>query len=324
MIRRGGNVSMIGDITGLELRLLDYFRTLCKELNFTRASEVLGISQPTLSNQIKLLEDRLGTLLFHRIGKKVYISQSGYILLEHTEKVFGELEQVTIKVQELQGLNRGKIAIGCSGNHLVTPSVMAFHKKHSDIEVSVFDSSTENLTEAVLNNQLDLAVVFMTIPEKRLKIIHLFDDELCLVVSSQHRLNDQKTISLNEIQSIDLALLPQSLYIRKLIDSYCHQKGFIVKPKLELSQLESLRYFVLDHMTAAILPKSYLLLVSDPEHRIISITNPPLPIPIRIIYREESFSDPTINAFIRHLKEDYLKLESFNFNRFEAFNFNSN
>ena len=50
---------MIGDVTGLELRLLDYFRTLCKELNFTRASEVLGISQPTLSHQIRLLEDRL-------------------------------------------------------------------------------------------------------------------------------------------------------------------------------------------------------------------------------------------------------------------------
>ena len=52
----------------------------------------------------------------------MYISQSGYILLEHTEKVFGELEQATIKVQELKGLNRGKIAIGCSGNHLVTAS----------------------------------------------------------------------------------------------------------------------------------------------------------------------------------------------------------
>ena len=77
-------------------------------------------------------------------------------------------------------------------------------------------------------------------------------------------------------------------------------------------------------MTATILPKSYLLLIADPELRIIPITNPPLPIPIRIVYREESFSDPTINAFISHLKEDYLKLESFNFNRYEAFNFNSN
>ena len=64
---------MIGDVTGLELRLLDYFRTLCKELNFTRASEVLGISQPTLSHQIRLLEDRLETQLFHRIGKKVHM-----------------------------------------------------------------------------------------------------------------------------------------------------------------------------------------------------------------------------------------------------------
>lgn len=315
---------MIGDVTGLELRLLDYFRTLCKELNFTRASEVLGISQPTLSHQIRLLEDRLETQLFHRIGKKVHMSQSGYILLEHTEKVFGELEQVTIKVQELQGLNRGKIAIGCSGNHLVTASVMAFHKHYSEIEISVFDSSTESIIEAVLNNQLDVGVVFKSSSDKRIKMLHLFDDELCLVVSSKHRLNDKKTILLDELQSIDLALLPQNFYIRKLIDSYCHQKGFIVKPKLELSQIEPLRYFVLDHMTATILPKSYLLLIADPELRIIPITNPTHREPISIVFREESFSDPTVNAFISHLKEDYLKLEASNFNRYEAFNFNSN
>lgn len=314
---------MIGDITGLELRLLEYFRTLCKELNFTRASEVLGISQPTLSHQIRLLEGRLGTQLFHRIGKKLYISQAGYILQEHTEKVFYELEQVTNKVQELHGLNRGKISIGCSGNHLVTPSIMAFHKHYPEIEVSIFDSSTANIIEAVLNNQLDIGVVFMSFPPvKRLKMMHLFDDELCLVVSSQHRLNEQKTISLLELQSIDLALLPQSFNIRKLIDSYCHQKGFILKPKLELSHMEPLRYFVLDHMTATILPKSYLLLIADPELRIIPIINPTHREPIGIVYREESFSNPTINKFRSHLKEDYLKLEASNFNR-EVFNFNS-
>jgi LysR family transcriptional regulator, cyn operon transcriptional activator len=304
---------MIGDLTGLELRLLEYFRTLCKELNFTRAAEVLRISQPTLSHQIKLLEDRLGTQLFHRIGKKVHISQSGYILLEHAEKVFYELEQATIKVQELQGLTRGKISIGCAGNHLVTPSVMKFHKHYPEIEFSIFDSSTENIIEAVLKNQLDIGVVFSpSPPEQRLKTMHLFDEELCLVVSSQHKLNEQKTISLNEIQSLGLALLPKGFFIRQLIDSYCQQKGFILKPKLELTHLESLRYFVYDHETATILPKSYLLLVSDLEHRIISIVNPSHRESIGVVFREESFSDPTINAFIRHLKEDYLKMEAFN------------
>src|SRR4051812_37770212 len=104
----------------MEIQLLEYFMAICESLHFTKAAEKLRISQPTLSHQIKLLEDRLGTPLFERVGKKVFITQAGKCLLEHSERIFFELDQVDIKIKEIRGLQRGKLTIGCSGTHLLT------------------------------------------------------------------------------------------------------------------------------------------------------------------------------------------------------------
>src|SRR4051794_11976840 len=111
----------------VDYRLLVYFLAVCEELHFTKAAEKLGISQPTLSQQIRLLEDRVGSPLFQRIGKKIYVTEAGEILRKHSRNIFHELEQAQMAMNELQGMQRGRLRIGCSGNHLLTATIMTFH-----------------------------------------------------------------------------------------------------------------------------------------------------------------------------------------------------
>src|SRR3954468_3614981 len=149
----------------MEIRLLEYFLAVCEELHFTKAAEKLRISQPTLSQQIRLLEDRLGTKLFKRVGKKVYIADSGKILLDHTLRIFNELEQAQIKINELEGLKRGNLTIGCSGNHLLREFVISFHQQYPGIQLSILELPTEETRLRLLKNQLDLGIVYLPLED---------------------------------------------------------------------------------------------------------------------------------------------------------------
>ncbi len=96
----------------IELRHLRYFLAVAEAAHFTRAAEAIYVSQPTLSQQIKQLEADLGTTLFDRIGKRVMLTEAGKILQAHAQRIFTELEQAQQAIQELEGLQRGELAVG--------------------------------------------------------------------------------------------------------------------------------------------------------------------------------------------------------------------
>jgi len=264
---------------------------LCEELHFTRAAEKLGISQPTLSHQIRLLEDRLNTRLFQRIGKKVYVTQSGQILLDHSRRIFYELDQATTEIRELQGLLRGKLSIGCSGNHILTSTILSFHQQYPGIELSIMDSRSEDIIDALLNNHLDLGVVFLSNEDDRLEYIPLFDEQFLLVVSVNHELADLPSIPCERLKSIPLALAPEAYRIRRFIEDECRALGFRLSPKLELSSLESLRRIVDTNTIATILTKSYMATIDDPNIRQIPITDPVIRKTVVVVYRKDAFID---------------------------------
>jgi len=117
----------------VELKQLEYFMTLSQELHFTRAAEKLSITQPSLSQQIRLLEHEIGMPLFDRVGKKTMLTEAGRALLHHGYNVFHELSQARAVISELQALKRGTLKIGALltvVNYLLPPTVMRFHNSY--------------------------------------------------------------------------------------------------------------------------------------------------------------------------------------------------
>lgn len=129
----------------MEHRLLTYFLMVCEELHFTCAAERLSISQPTISHQIQLLEHQVGMPLFTFIGKKIYLSEAGQILRNHALNAFQELDQARVAIGELRGMKRGRLRIGCAGNHLLLPAIAAFHRRYPEIEISVQELARRKL-----------------------------------------------------------------------------------------------------------------------------------------------------------------------------------
>ena len=292
-----------GDI--VELRLLEYFIVLCEQLHFTKAAEKLRISQPTLSHQIKLLEGYIGTPLFERVGKKIFITQAGIVLLEHSNKIFYELNQADIKIKEIQNLKRGNLSIGCSGNHLITSPVISFNKQFPEIELSIQALTTQETITGILNNKIDLGVIFSDMHNEHIKFIPLFTEEFYLAVSTHHELSHRDSIDFKELKNIQLTFLPQRYFIRKLIDTLCEEEGFAIHPKIELTSLDSLYQMVQFNEIATILPKSYIESINDPYIKQLSIIHPTPQKTIGLVYRKDAYIDATMGIFIKHLLQNY-------------------
>lgn len=293
----------------MEHRLLEYFIAVGENLHFTKAAERLGITQPTLSHQIRLLEQELGTALIQRIGKKNYLTQAGAILLEHARRVVYEVEQAKLQIGQITGVQRGQLRIGCSGNHLLEDKLISFHRQYPGIELTVLELATEETRAGLLANQLDLGVVFLPLQDEQIVSRPLFDEALVLVVSSEHAYAELPEVTLEQVAQLPLVLFPPKFYVRQLLDTACADQGIEIRPVMELSTMESQVQMVIHHVGGTVLPGSYARTLTSTNRR-GGITVVPLaqPVPhknVGLVYRRSTFMDPTLQAFIDHLTEDH-------------------
>ncbi|WP_259455600.1 LysR family transcriptional regulator [Bacillus sp. PK3_68] len=165
----------------MELRQLEYFMTLCEELHFTRASEKIGISQPTLSLQIRAIEQELGTPLFDRIGKRIALTEAGAILLKNCKGMFRNLENALHEIEELREYQGGTVAVGVLPAELdyrFTPLFIDFYKRFPNIHLNL-SASTVEITKQVLDNEVDIGITLLLSQDSRLVSLPFIAKSMC-------------------------------------------------------------------------------------------------------------------------------------------------
>lgn len=288
----------------MELKQLEYFMTLCQELNFTRAADKLGITQPSLSQQIRLLEHEIGMPLFDRIGKRTMITEAGHTLLHHSYNVFHELAQARAAISELQGLSRGRLKVGVLltvVNYLLPPTVIEFHQRYPKVELSVFGMPTGDIFDGLMKNELDLGIVFLAMEHEDLTTIPLYTEKLALGVPVDHPLAKERYVTLDILRDTPSILLPNTYYVRKLIDEKCSVLGFTPQPVLEMTTMESILNMVGQGVGVTILSKGYLDYISDKRIRTIPIQEPDLTTQIGIVHRKNKYMCAASRVFMELL-----------------------
>ncbi|MCX2825059.1 LysR family transcriptional regulator [Bacillus pseudomycoides] len=290
----------------IELRQLEYFVAVSNELHFTKAAEKLNISQPSLSQQIRALEHEIGMPLFDRIGKKISLTEAGRILLSHSKKVFHEVEQAYAAIQDLNGLQQGKLTIGAlltTVNYLLPPAILNFNELYPNIELSVLGLRTGEIREKLLQNELDIGITFLPVQDKEIISIPLYQNELTLVVPTNHELTQHTTVTMGVLQKYPIILLPKNFFLTQLIRSHCQNFNFTPKPILEISTMESLIHMVSKGMGITVLPKPYIDFLQSNSIQAIKIKNPTATIEIGIIYRKDKYMCAATRMFIEQLQK---------------------
>ncbi|WP_141529515.1 LysR family transcriptional regulator, partial [Bacillus sp. AFS001701] len=282
-----------------ELRELEYFIAICEELHFTRAAEKLGISQPALSRQMRALEDRLGVRLFDRLGKKIAITEAGKILQEESEKIFSNIKYIYEQIGELQKVKRGKLIIGAMSEELSQLASVIFleiHRMHPYLQMKIIMS--DNIEDRVIQNEIDIALTHMPLENEQLTNIPLYNEEFYLVVPFDHHLAEREKVDFEEIKDIQLVLSPKNHNCRKLIDDTATSMGFVFKPIIELTDVNSILSIVKAGIGATILPNTLLTSENSETLKVIKIVNPVITKEIAIVHHKEKYIGSAARNFI--------------------------
>lgn len=283
---------------------MECFIAVCEELHFTRAAEKLGIAQPSLSQQIRNLEDEFGTPLIDRIGKKNVITEAGTILLQHCYNVFHELAQAKMAIRDLQGLQRGSLKAGAllSAIHSVLPSsVAAFRLAYPNIRLSLQTMRNQEIYEQLLHNELDLGIAYLMETHESLESVRLYTETLSLAAPADHPVVQVNEVTLAILQETPSILLPDSYYVRQRINEACRTFDFVPAPVLEMSSVDSILAMVLQGIGVTVLPSSYLAHRNSPAIRVIPISVPAVLSEVGILYRKNKFLCTASRAFIDQL-----------------------
>jgi LysR family cyn operon transcriptional activator len=283
----------------MEIRQLEYFMTTCEELHFTRAADKLGITQPTLSHQIKAIEDELGIRLFDRIGKKIMISEAGMILYQHCHRALGSLASARDQIKELQKIERGTLSIGALPgelNELASSLLIDFHRSYPNIRIKLI--ANDDVVERVLKNELDLAISILPVEHDKLAFKPLYRETFFFVTTVNHPLASYPQINFEELVTTPIVMFPETHRCRQLIDLTCQDAGLELKPFIETTTIDSLFNLVRSGTGATILSKTLIEMYQHKDLIIIPIVNPKLCREVGIVYHKDKYLGQAASGFI--------------------------
>ncbi|MFP3372403.1 transcriptional regulator CynR [Pseudomonas sp. SIMBA_068] len=238
-------------------RHIQYFIAVANHRSFTRAAAALHVSQPALSQQVRQLEESLGTTLFDRSGRTTRLTDAGEVYLRYAKRAAQELQEAKRAIDDLGDLSRGSLRVGVTPtftSYLVGPLVEAFHGRYPNITLVVREIAQEAMEELLLADEVDVGIAFDNGHHLDLEAQALLVETLALVVGKQHPLATTASIGLEALNSESLILLSAEFATREQIDSYCRQHNIRPHVQVEANTISALIEVVSRTTLSTLLP----------------------------------------------------------------------
>lgn len=247
----------------MELDQLRSFVAVAEARSFTRAAALVHLSQPAISRQISRLEKELGADLFERYGRRVECTSNGELLLPLARAIVSRADEAARLIREHAGMVSSRVRFGSTGIVFAhwLPSILAsFLQAYPKIQLDLIEREDSLLEEAVVNGEIDCAIVTAW-GSPRTSVIRLLTEEIFLVISQHHRLAGRQSVSLRELASEAILLPSLSLNMCNHLTDAFHKAGFEPRVPYRVNYLELSKVYARQGMGVSLLPKMGL----DPQ-----------------------------------------------------------
>lgn len=240
----------------MELRQLRAFVKVVETLNFSEAAKQLCMTQSTLSQNIKQLEERLQVQLFYRNSREVILTEAGSELLPFARNTVQQSDNCMNRINDLNNLRCGTLNVGVtrSFNRIVDVTVLQFIKEYPNIKLNIVYKPMGELMASLTQRKLDFVLSYkpsMDYPQVESHVI--FEDRLSLVVHKEHRMADRTSVTLDELTKCRLILQSKGSQGRNVLDRILEENEMTLEPQIEINQVSPLLRLVHNRHLATIL-----------------------------------------------------------------------
>ena len=306
----------------MNLRDLRYLLALADHRHFGRAAEASHVSQPTLSTQIRKLEEELGVALVERAPRKVMLTEAGAAIAQRARHVIAEVEQMREIARRAHDPESGTLRLGLFptlGPYLLPHVVGPLRARYPKLELLLVEEKTADLIARLREGRIDAAVLALPVDDEGLEHAVLFDEPFVLAVPEKHPLatprgRKRAALSLDTLQHEHLLLLEDGHCLREQALDVCHLAGASEKDGFRATSLETLRQMVAAGVGMTLLP---VLAVKppvppQPNLRLLPFVAPAPKRRIALFWRKSSARAAFLRGFadvLARLPAELLRLE---------------
>jgi DNA-binding transcriptional LysR family regulator len=301
-------------------RRLNVFYHVARQLSFTKAAELLHMTQPAVTFQVRQLEEHFNTRLFDRTHNKISLTDAGERVFAYAEKIFQLYDEMENSVRELTGEISGVLILGASTTiaEYMLPALLGdFKEKYPDVNIRLKVSNTDGIVSMVENNEIDLGVVEAPVTNKNLAVEACRTDRLVAITPPGHELTKEKqeTIPVRDIVKYPFILREEGSGTREVIMDYLKHAG-IDETQLhiimELGSLEALKGAVEAGIGVSIISRATLMKEIKLGSVEVLELDPPLERPFSFVHQKHKFRQRAMDElleFARNYCEEHQESE---------------
>jgi len=294
----------MGGVGDIELRQLRYFLAVAETLHFARAAEKLHISQPSLSQQIRALEEELGVQLFERSRRHVALTTDGEALLPYARRLVALADDAHEEFAERSGLRRGRVRLGTTptlGGHLLPRAMRGFFQTYPGLEITITEDGSDRLARLLEQGQLDLALLVEDPNMHDIVFEPLLKEEIVVALPEGHKRAGQESLALQALSSERFIVCREGYHLRTLTLAACKEAGF--RPRIAVSgiDIDTALRFVRAGLGITLVPK--MAVDSMPGIAVVSISEPVLRRTVGIAWNPQRYLSQAASAMRDYLRE---------------------
>ncbi|OZB35677.1 MAG: LysR family transcriptional regulator [Halothiobacillus sp. 14-56-357] len=286
-------------------RQLEIFEAIARLGSFTRASEELYLTQPTVSMQMKKLSEMVGVPLIEQVGKKIYLTEDGQELAQATREIFGIMDRFTTLAAERQGLKKGQLRLMAitTASYFAPRLLGEFAKLYPGIEVSLRVTNKEQVLASIANNLDDLYLLGQPPEGMEIESTLIMDNPIIVLAAPDHPLAKEKNISLERLAQEPWLMREKGSGTRNAIERRFAEQGISVRPRLELGSNEAIKQAILTGLGISALSRHTLTLNQPGQFAVLDVQGYPILRHWYAIYPAGRQMSVAARAFLDYLLE---------------------
>lgn len=243
----------------MDTRQLEMFRAVAEEGAFTAAAERLHVSQSAVSRQLKLLEEELGSPLFHRGPRGVTLTASGDLLLAAANRIAHEMQDVVTQISDTQSLQRGLLTLGGGMTvcrYILPKLLRKFRVRFKQVDLRVITGTTEAILRQLRSREIDIALLTLPLFDSDLEVFPVLREEMVVIAAGKSPLTRSRVLEPRALMRHPLILFEKGSNTRRVVDQFFEQESVPVNVVMETENVEIIKSMVAAGVGVSIVPYS--------------------------------------------------------------------